>query len=79
MYTYAYLFFWWQDVAVKVFLDQHVKAEAIEEFKAEVCLSYPSMSTAPSQVWSCANCCSVIFAFYQKSVHETCADLHPAS
>jgi len=28
-------------VAVKVFLDQHVKAEAIEEFKAEVCLSYP--------------------------------------
>jgi serine/threonine protein kinase len=30
----------WQgsDVAVKVFLDQHVKAEAIEEFKAEVAI-----------------------------------------
>ncbi len=63
-------------MAVKVFLDQHVKAEAIEEFKAEVC---SSMSTSPSHVWSCANCCSVIFAFYQKCVREICADLHPAS
>jgi serine/threonine protein kinase len=30
--------FWVQDVAVKVFLDQHVQMEAIEEFKAEVAI-----------------------------------------
>jgi hypothetical protein len=33
-----------QDVAVKVFLDQHVQMEAIEEFKAEVCVSVMSHS-----------------------------------
>ncbi len=36
--------FWVQDVAVKVFLDQHVQMEAIEEFKAEVCVSVMSHS-----------------------------------
>lgn len=31
--------FWWvQDVAVKVFLEQDIKVEALDEFKREVCV-----------------------------------------
>jgi hypothetical protein len=56
--------FWVQDVAVKVFLDQHVQMEAIEEFKAEVCVSVMSHSCKTfHQVFRCEKNCIIDSCF----------------